>query len=58
MPSAILVWGLVADRYASRCSSACVIVAGAYGAVTVSNTILLVQALPAALAPLFVGLAH
>jgi putative membrane protein len=37
---------------------ACVIVAGAYGAVTVSNTILLVQALPAALAPLFVGLAH
>ena len=54
-----LVWGLVADKYDVQVFFlACVIVAGAYGAATVSRRILLVQALPAALALLFVVLAH
>jgi putative membrane protein len=43
-----LVWGLVADRDdVELFFLACVIVAGAYGAVTVSRRILVVQALPA-----------
>ena len=43
-----LVWGLVADREDVKLFFlACVIVAGAYGAVTVSRRILVVQALPA-----------
>lgn len=46
-----LVWGLVADRTDVKVFFlACVIVAGAYGAATVNRRILLVQALPAALA--------
>ena len=43
-----LVWGLVADRTDVQLFFlACVVVAGAYGAVTVSRRILYVQALPA-----------
>jgi putative membrane protein len=43
-----LVWGLVDDRDDVKLFFlACVIVAGAYGAVTVSRRILVVQALPA-----------
>jgi putative membrane protein len=54
-----LVWGLVADKYDVQVFFLlCVIVAGAYGAATVSRRILLVQALPAAVALLFVVLAH
>ena len=46
-----LVWGLVAQRY-DVCVFflACVIVAGIYGAITVSRRILVVQAVPALLA--------
>ena len=43
-----LVWGLVADLTDAKVFFlACVIVAGAYGAATVSRRILVVQALPA-----------
>ena len=43
-----LVWGLVSDQTDAKLFFlACVIVAGAYGAATVSSRILLVQALPA-----------
>ena len=43
-----LVWGLVADRTDVKLFFlGCVIVAGAYGAVTVSRRILFAQALPA-----------
>ena len=43
-----LVWGLVDDRDDVKLFFlACVILAGAYGAVTVSRRILVVQALPA-----------
>ena len=46
-----LVWGLVDDREDVKLFFlACVIVAGAYGAVTVNRRILLVQALPALVA--------
>jgi putative membrane protein len=46
-----LVWGLVADRTDVKVFFlACVIVAGLYGAATVSRRILVVQAVPAALA--------
>lgn len=49
-----LVWGLIADAPIERPVTifflACVIVAGIYGAATVSLRILLVQALPAAVA--------
>ena len=46
-----LVWGLVADRTdVELFFLACVIVAGAYGAVTVNRRILFVQAVPAMLA--------
>lgn len=50
-----LVWGLVDDRTDVKLFFlACVIVAGAYGAVTVSRRILVVQALPALVAFLLV----
>ena len=46
-----LVWGLVADRTDVKVFFlACVIVAGVYGAITVSRRILVVQAVPALLA--------
>ena len=46
-----LVWGLVADRTDVKVFFlACVVVAGAYGAATVSRRILVVQALPALVA--------
>ena len=46
-----LVWGLVrADRAVLTFFLACVIVAGLFGGATVSKRIVLVQALPAALA--------
>ncbi len=46
-----LVWGLIDDRQDVKLFFlACVIVAGAYGAATVSRRILLVQALPALVA--------
>lgn len=46
-----LVWGLVADRGDVKVFFlACVVVAGLFGAATVSRKILLVQAVPAALA--------
>ena len=54
-----LVWGLVADKDDVQVFFLlCVIVAGLYGAATVSRKILVVQAVPAALALLFVLLAH
>jgi putative membrane protein len=47
-----LVWGLVRDQTDVKVFFlVCVVVAGGYGAVTVSTRILRVQALPAALAP-------
>lgn len=53
-----LVWGLVADRTDVQVFFlVCVVVAGAYGAATVSSRILIVQALPAALALAAVALA-
>ena len=49
-----LVYGLVADSFEFRVFFlVCVVVAGAYGAATVSRRILLVQAAPAALALVF-----
>ena len=46
-----LVWGLVSEQTDVKVFFlACVVVAGLYGAATVSNRILVVQALPAALA--------
>ncbi len=46
-----LVWGLVSDRTDVQVFFlACVIVAGVYGAATVSSRILVVQAVPALLA--------
>jgi putative membrane protein len=52
-----LVWGLVAGRTDVQVFFlVCVIVAGAYGAATVNKRILLVQALPAAVALLAVAL--
>ena len=54
-----LVWGLVADKYDVQVFFLlCVIVAGLYGAATVSRRILLVQALPAAVALLLLVLSH
>ena len=53
-----LVWGLVADRTDVQVFFlVCVVVAGAYGAATVSSRILVVQALPAALALAAVAIA-
>ena len=46
-----LVWGLIADRFDVKMFFlTCVIVAGVFGAATVSRRILLVQAVPALLA--------
>jgi len=46
-----LLWALWADRRELRCSSsACVIVAGIFGGLTAKTSILLTQALPAAIA--------
>ena len=46
-----MVWGIAADRTDVKVFFlACVIVAGLYGAATVSRRILIVQALPAAVA--------
>ena len=46
-----LVWGLVADRQDVQLFFlVCVVIAGAYGAATINRRILLVQAVPAALA--------
>ncbi len=46
-----LVWGLAANRFdVSVFFLACVIVAGIFGGITASRRILLVQALPAAIA--------
>jgi putative membrane protein len=54
-----LAWGLIADSFAFQVFFlGCVIVAGVYGAITASRRILFVQVLPAALALLFVLLAH
>jgi putative membrane protein len=54
-----LVWGLVADRTDVKVFFlVCVIVAGLYGAATVSRRILVVQAVPAALALLAVLLSR
>jgi putative membrane protein len=54
-----LVWGLVADLEDVKVFFlACVIVAGAYGAVTVNRRILVVQALPALVAFVLVLLAE
>ncbi|MBF4765464.1 DUF1304 domain-containing protein [Nocardioides islandensis] len=54
-----LVWGLVADKDdVTVFFLLCVIVAGLYGAATVSRKILVVQALPAAVALVLVVLAH
>ena len=54
-----LVWGLVADKTDVQVFFLlCVIVAGAYGAATVSRRILVVQALPAALALVAVLIAN
>ena len=54
-----LVWGLWSDRYDVQVFFlVCVIVAGLYGAATVSRKILLVQALPALVALVLVVLAH
>jgi putative membrane protein len=54
-----LVWGLVAGKEDVQVFFLlCVVVAGVYGAATVSRKILLVQALPAAVALLVVVLAH
>lgn len=55
-----LIWGLLADANRLGILSfflVCVIVAGVYGAITVSRSILAVQAAPAALALAFVLLA-
>lgn len=56
-----LVWSLVADADLGRALAtfflACVVVAGAFGAATVSRRILLVQAVPGAIALLLVWLA-
>jgi putative membrane protein len=53
-----LAWGLVADRTdVTVFFLLCVVVAGAYGAATVNRRILLVQAVPAALALVAVAIA-
>ena len=57
-----LIWGLVQPNFEFACQIKmffliCVIVAGLYGAASVSRKILFVQAAPAALALIFVWLA-
>jgi len=57
-----LVWSLIAGGSVGYQAKifflACVIVAGVYGAITVSRRILLVQSVPALLALIFVLVAH
>jgi putative membrane protein len=54
-----LAYGIIADATAFRVFFlVCVLLAGIYGAITVSRRILLVQALPAAVALIFVLLAY
>ena len=54
-----LVWGLAANRFdVTVFFLACVIVAGIFGGITASRRILLVQALPAAVALVVVWLAN
>jgi len=54
-----LVWGLAARKVdVTVFFLACVIVAGIFGGITASRRILLVQALPAAIALIFVWLAN
>ncbi|GAA3219937.1 DUF1304 domain-containing protein [Actinocorallia longicatena] len=54
-----LFWGLIADEFGAEVFFlACVIVAGIYGAATANRRILFVQAVPAAVALLFVFLAR
>ncbi|MFI5934909.1 DUF1304 domain-containing protein [Actinoplanes sp. NPDC051494] len=54
-----LIYGLVADSFAFQVFFlACVLVAGIFGAITVSRRILFVQAAPAAVGLLLVLLAH
>ena len=57
-----LVWGLIAGGMVGYSAKifflTCVIVAGLYGALTVSRRILAVQSLPATLALIFVLTAH
>ena len=53
-----LLWALVADRFDLKVFFlGCVVIAGVYGGLTAKSTILLVQALPAALALLAVFVA-
>ena len=53
-----LAWGLIVDDFAFQVFFlGCVIVAGVYGAVTANRRILFVQAVPAAVALVFVLLA-
>jgi putative membrane protein len=54
-----LIWGLAAGRFdVTVFFLACVVVAGIFGGITVSLRILLVQALPAALALVAAWMAH
>lgn len=54
-----LVWGLVADRRDVKIFFlCCVVVAGVFGAITAKGSILFTQALPAALALVFVLLSQ
>ena len=47
---ALLAYGLIGGRPIITFFLACIVVAGVYGAVTVNRRILIVQALPAAIA--------
>jgi putative membrane protein len=51
-----LIWGLIAGRSVVTFFLLCVIVAGIYGAATVSRRILFIQAVPAAIALVLVWL--
>jgi putative membrane protein len=54
-----LVWGLVSKRFDVKCFFlVCVIVAGVFGAATAKGSILITQAMPAALALLAVCMSH
>ena len=57
--AARLVWGLVAGRRdVTIFFLVCVVIAGIFGGLTAKTTIIFTQALPAALALVFVGLAR
>ena len=54
-----LIWGLVAgDNRIQIFFLGCVLIAGVFGAITASKKILWVQAVPALVALLLIGLAH